>query len=138
MFQYMLRLAPLMDLPITGRDLALVVYGMYNHVSAPMLAGGKQDKFKFGGEAEFAALRYLSIGARFDRVMPNGGNADVAYTAISPRLILHTTWLSREYILIDYTHYFLGAAQQIVATPYDPVAYAPDKNLFVVSALISF
>jgi hypothetical protein len=138
MFQYMLRLAPLMDLPITGRDLALVVYGMYNHVSAPMLAGGKQDKLKFGSEAELAALRYLSIGLRFDRVMPNGGNADVAYTAISPRLILHTTWLSREYILVDYTHYFLGSMPQLMPTQYDPVVYAPDKNLFVVSALISF
>jgi hypothetical protein len=138
MFQYMVRLARLFDLPATGRDLTLAVYGMFNHVNAPMLPSGSQDKFKFGAEAEFAAFRYLSGGLRFDRVMPNGGNADVAYTALSPRLILHTSWLSREYIILSYTRFFLGSNPQIMQSQYDPVVYPPDKNLLVLSTLVAF
>jgi hypothetical protein len=142
MFQYMVRMASLLELPATGRDLSLAVYGMYNHVKAAMLMGGAQDKFKFGAEAEFAALRYLSFGVRGDRVMPNGGNADVAYTAISPRVILHTSWLSREYVILSYTRYFLGSSPQRYMLPdyFPPIAvdYPLDKNLLVLSTLISF
>jgi hypothetical protein len=144
LFQYMVRLAPLLELPATGRDLSVAVFGMFNHVSAATLTGGSQDKLKFGAEAELAAHRYLSVGTRFDRVMPNGGNADVAYSAISPRAILHTSWSSREYLMLSYTRYFLGASPQrymlpeYVPSPGIEVTYPFDKNLIVLSAVISF
>ena len=44
--------------------------------------------------------------------MPDGQNADVAYTAVSPRFILHTNWLSREYVILNYTHYTYGSEVQ--------------------------
>jgi hypothetical protein len=138
LFQYMVRMSSLLELPSSGRDLTLALYGMFNRVSAPTLNGGQQDKFKGGAEVSFAAVRYLSLGARFDRVMPNGGSADVAYSALSPRLVFHTTWLSREYLLLSYTRYFLGSKPEIVATQYDPFSYVPDKNLLVFSALVTF
>lgn len=145
LFQYMGRLASIMDLPATGRDLTFAIFGMYNHVAAPLLASKKQDKFKAGGEVQFAALRNLSVGLRFDRVMPNGGRAEVAYSAISPRLVFHSTWLSREYLLLSYTRYFLGSAVPNIVSPYYPFdnpspenTYAPDENLLVLSALIAF
>jgi len=139
LFQYVARLVPLLDLPVTGRDLSVALYGMFNHVTADMLAGGKQDKFKFGAEAEASLFRFMALGVRFDRVMPNGGNADVAYSALSPRLIIHSTWMSREYLLLSYTRYFLGSAlTQTPMAPYEPFAYTPDKNLIVLSAVISF
>jgi hypothetical protein len=139
LFQYMVRLVPLLDLPVTGRDLSLAVYGMFNHVTADMLAGGKQDKFKFGAEAEASLFRFMALGVRFDRVMPNGGNADVAYSAVSPRLIIHSTWMSREYLLLSYTRYFLGSALEFTTpAPADPLMFRADKNLIVLSAVISF
>jgi hypothetical protein len=137
MFQYILRLSPLLDLPSNGRDLGLAVYGMFNHVTSASLAGGSQDKFKAGAELQFSALRFLSIGARVDRAMPNGGNSDVAYTAVSPRLVIHSSWLSREYLLLSYTRYFFGSSPQFMPTMYEG-AVQPDKNLIVLSAVISF
>jgi hypothetical protein len=137
MFQYMLRLASLLELPATGRDLTLAVYGMFNHVTSAALSKGTQDKFKFGSEAQFAAWRYLSAGVRFDRVMPDGGNADVAYSALSPRLVFHTSWHSREYILLSYTRYFLGSTLEGAFLDAG-VRYPPDKNLVVLSAQIAF
>src|SRR6185436_8679372 len=119
-------------LPATGRDLTLAVYGMFNHVTAPTIGGGKQDKLKFGAEAQYAFWRYLSAGVRFDRVMPDGGNADVGYTAISPRMILHTSWVSREYIMLSYTRYILG--NTYVPFLENGATYQYDKNLVVLSA----
>jgi hypothetical protein len=143
LFQYMVRLAPLLELPATGRDLTLALYGMFNHVTSASIGGGKQDKIKFGAEAQYAFWRYLSAGVRFDRVMPDGGNADVAYTAISPRVVLHTSWISREYILLSYTRYFLGSSYGAFMDPPPPPGvmnpiYQYDKNLLVLSAQIAF
>src|SRR5262249_49128823 len=133
MFQYMLRLVPLLDLPVRGRDLTLAVFGMSNHVKANMIPGGKQDKFKFGSELEASVLRYLALGVRFDRVMPNGNDTTVAYSAISPRLIIHSSWMSREYLLLSYTRYFLGSALTMTpTTTYDHNTYLIDKNLFLL------
>lgn len=140
LFQYMVRMAPLLELPATGRDLTLAVYGMFNHVTAAMLGGGKQDKLKFGAEAEYAFWRYLSAGVRFDHVRPDGGKADVAYSAVSPRLIFHSSWISREYILLSYTRYFLGSSYGPFLDPpgISNPTYAYDRNLLVLSAQIAF
>ncbi len=134
MGQYMLHLAPLMGREeLAGPDVVLALFGMYNHVASNPLKS--LDKMKFGGEIQVAPIRYVSIGARFDRVMPDGNRSEVAYSAFSPRVIVHTNFLSREYVMINYTRYFLGS-QVTPSAPYDLVE--PDPDLFTLSAQISF
>ena len=41
--------------------------------------------------------------------MPNARTARVAYSAISPAVIFHTNWLSREYVIVSYTRYIYGS-----------------------------
>jgi hypothetical protein len=144
-------------------DLALAVFGMLTHVEATktelmgrlFLPGStqpvppyelKQDRYKFGGELQFSPIHTVSVGARFDRVMPDGQNDKVAYSAISPRFILHTNWLAREYVIVNYTKYFFGPDVR-PSPPYSqpsppPEPFAslttPDDQLLSLSAVLAF
>ena len=141
--QYLIRLRPLLGLQPEGPDLSLAVFGMLNHVDGPTVT---IDKIKAGGELQIAPFRNFSIGARFDRVMPDGDNPDPMYSAISPRIIVHTNWLSREYIMFSYTRYMLGDTAYpsereetpIPFSPYYPPLTKADPNLFVLSAQVGF
>ncbi len=155
LFQGLVRLAPLLGKPRGGPDVGLGIFGMYNHIDAP---SNKQDRLKFGADLTVMPLPFMAAGVRFDRVMPNAGDTSAAYSAISPRLIFHTNWLSREYIVVNYTRYIYGSnvtyvgytstatyISPTVPPPFNPPAAAtparvagPDPNLVVVSAVISF
>jgi hypothetical protein len=156
LFQYILRLGPLLGKKREDLDLSLAAFGMYNHIWSPKQILGDQivpeyqfvqDRLKFGGEVQFGMFRFLSLGVRGDRVMPDGGNADVAYTALSPRMILHSNWLSREYVVLNYTRYFFGneyyqpsppyRQPTPPAPPYDAIGHA-DENVLSLTAMIAF
>jgi hypothetical protein len=133
LFQYLFRLAPLLDWPATGPDLRLAVFGMFNHVSTVAL---NQNRLKFGAEASIRAFKYLSGGLRFDNVMPDGDESEAGYSAITPRLILHSNWINREYIMLSYTRYFLGDLAR-PSRPYDGLTEA-DPNMFILTAAVTF
>ncbi len=133
LFQYLFRLAPVLDWPETGPDLRLAVFGMFNHVSTDVLS---QNRLKFGAEASIRAFKHLSGGLRFDNVAPDGDNAEAGYSAITPRLILHSNWINREYIMLSYTRYFLGDLAR-PSRPYNDLLEA-DPNMFILSAAVSF
>jgi hypothetical protein len=156
LFQYIFRLAPILGKKRNELDLSLAAYGMYNHISAPKIILGdqvvdqyqlEQDRFKFGGEIQFGLFRFLSLGSRFDRVMPDGSKSEVAYSAISPRMILHSNWLSREYVILNYTRYFFGNENYQPsppyrqptppAPPYDQIVHA-DENVISLTAMMAF
>jgi hypothetical protein len=155
LFQYILRAAPLLGRTEPGPDVSLGVFGMFNHVDTmkrdlngqlvPAYAF-KQDKVKLGAELQVAPIEQLSIGLRFDQVMPDGGNKDIAYSAISPRLVLHSKWLGREYVILNYTRYMLGKNVRPSAPysqpnpPGEPLASVtkPDENLISLTAMVAF
>ena len=79
--------------------------------------------------------------------MPDGGKTEVAYSALSPRMILHSNWLSREYIIFNYTRYFFGNDNYQPSPPYrQPTPPAPpfnqivhaDENVLSLTAMIAF
>jgi hypothetical protein len=105
-----------------------------------------QDRFKFGAEVQVAPIDILSLGLRFDRVMPDADKSELAYSAISPRLILHSKFLSREYLILNYSRFFLGDGVR-PSEPYrNPAALeephasitSPDENLVSLTALVAF
>lgn len=155
LFQYILRAAPLFGRKEPGPDAALGVFGMFNHVEAKKrdLNGMevpeyelKQDKIKFGAELQVAPIEPLSLGLRFDRVMPDGGNQDIAYSALSPRVVLHSKWIGREYVILNYTRYFMGSGVRPSAPysqpspPDEPLASVTkaDENLISLTAMVAF
>lgn len=133
LFQYLFKLGPALGWTPEGPDLRFAVFGMWNGIKTDFL---DQKRLKFGAEVSAKMLKYLSGGVRFDQVRADGNNADEAYTTITPRLILHSTWVNREYIILSYTRYFLGDGAG-PSRPYDNLIEA-DPNLFVLSAAVSF
>lgn len=143
LLQYIVRLAPLLGLPPrTGRDLALAVFSMANVAES---AKGTTTKLKFGAELEANLLRFLAVGVRYDRVAPDVHDASTTYSAISPRIVLRSRWLSREYFLLGYSHFFYGSAAYTGKPfPYNGVPQGqpqiprPDPDVFMLSTVVSF
>ena len=100
---------------------------------------------------EVQAHKYMNVGLRVDRVQPSIFDRDPTYwnnivagmshgtdafTALSPRLIFHTNWKSKELIVVDYTHYFLGS-RAYVGSPYSTILKS-DPNMLAITLLFSF
>jgi hypothetical protein len=142
--QFHLRAADFLDDPFGGRDLNFGLYGMWNHVESiktnsvhPLDRNIKDDKLKFGLDVDFQTLKFMSIGSRFDRVIPRLADQDDAYTAISPRLSFYTQRKTKEQVILQYTHYFLGP-ETVPGSPYTDGYYTPDADMIVLTARMSF
>ena len=146
LWQYILRLAPLLGESLPVHDVSLAIYGMFNHVHSDeykyktpgMLPDPaiNNDRLKFGAEIEVALIKYLNLGFRYDRVIPNLKDDADAYSAFSPRAIIKSNWKSKEYIIVDYTHFMLGPLVY-PSSPYSSYTII-DKDMFMVSAVMSF
>lgn len=138
LFQYTLSLARLLRYPEPfsgqGPDIVLGLFGMYNHVSStdPMFVGG-HDKLKWGVDATYTMLSFLGAGVRFDRVQPDMADSTQAFSAFTPRIILRSTFVTHEQLILQYTHYFYGSA---VSPGYPNASLRPDADAFMISAIM--
>ena len=92
-----------------GPDIIGTIFGMYNHVKAPMAPGYSLDKLKFGTEWTYTPLSWLGLGARFDVVEPNLSISGESFSVISPRIIFRTAFVTHEQVMIQYSRYFYGS-----------------------------
>jgi len=93
-----------------GPDLIGTIFGMFNHVNAPMAPGYSLDKLKFGTEWTYVPLGWLGLGARFDVVEPNLSISGESFSVISPRIIFRTAFVTHEQVMLQYSRYFYGSA----------------------------
>ena len=117
---------------------------MYNHAVSPKEDANdptsldiEDDKLKFGADLDISVLKFMSIGSRFDRVIPRLADTSDAYTAISPRMSFYTKWKSKEQVIVQYTHFFLGR-NTVPGSPYTDEFYEPDPDMLVVMGRMSF
>jgi hypothetical protein len=144
LWQGMLRVAPLLGDPFGSRDLNLALYGMYNKAKSPKEDANDptsfdidDDKLKFGADVDLSLLKFMSVGTRVDRVMPRLADTSDAYTALSPRVSLYTKWKSKEQVIVQYTHFFLGK-NTVPGSPYTDEYFHPDPDMLVVMGRMSF
>jgi hypothetical protein len=144
LWQGMVRVAPLIGDPFGSRDLNVAVYGMYNKAKSPKEDANdptsldiNDDKLKFGVDVDLSLLKFMSVGTRFDRVMPRLADTSDAYTAISPRVSFYTKWKSKEQAIVQYTHFFLGK-NTVPGSPYTDEYFHPDPDMLVVMGRMSF
>jgi hypothetical protein len=84
---------------------------MYTRVeSSDVPAWDGLRKFKYGADVAIDLLSWLAIGARYDRVQPNLDDGSIAFSAVSPRVVVRTAWKSQESVALVYTHYAYGSA----------------------------
>jgi hypothetical protein len=89
-----------------GPDLLLSAFAMYNHVASndPLFTGGR-NKLKYGAEAAYVPLKWLGTGARFDVVQPDLKDNTQSFSVFSPKLMLRSSYVSREEIQLQYSYY---------------------------------
>jgi hypothetical protein len=93
-----------------GPDLIGTVFGMFNHVHAPLAPGFSLNKLKFGTEWTYVPLSWLGLGARYDVVEPNLDISGESFSVISPRIIFRTAFVTHEQVMIQYSRYFYGSS----------------------------
>jgi hypothetical protein len=117
-------------------DVVVSLFAMKTHVTSNDPAYNDVDKLKLGGEAGGSFLEHLAASVRFDRVMPNGGDAAQAFSILSPRLIFRSRWQAHDQVVLQYSHFFYGD-DVVVRSGYpavpDPTLH-PDRDMVSLSA----
>ncbi len=102
-----------------GQDVVVKLYGIYAMVSSESVDTTIDDltqvdtanpsydvnKLKFGVDALYAALPWLSGAVRFDRVQPNSNIPEQSFSILSPRIVFKSKWVTREQISLQYSRY---------------------------------
>jgi hypothetical protein len=146
LFQHIVSLATLLPpgtpLVSNGADLTLAAFGMWNSVSGATNPLYDVKKLKWGAELMYSPLEWLALGGRFDRVSPNLSHSEQAFSVISPRIVLRTSWVSHEQISLSYHHYYYGSAARSSSYPYNAqpgaAGLGADSNAAQLAATLWF
>ncbi len=138
LFQYTFSLARFLWHPREfwgqGRDLLISGFGMYNIINSDDDEfEGATQKLKFGGDVIYTPLSWLGLGARYDLVQPNMDDNTESFHVASGMLILRSSFISHERIVLQYSHYFYGDNVR-PAWPHEE--FAPDSGVIKLSAIM--
>lgn len=90
-------------------------------------------KLKYGVEGTYSLLSWFGVGARFDQVSPMLNDQKRSFAVVSPRLIFHTDWQSRDLIVLQYSQWMYGSYTE-VPEGYPPVpSFTAPKDKQVIS-----
>jgi hypothetical protein len=116
-------------------DLLFSVFGIGTQVDSDDKDYDGIKKLKLGTQLTYNVASWFGVGGRFDHVRPNMDDSANAFNVISPRIMFHTDWQSRDEIALQYSHFIYGK-NVVVERGYplaeDPTAVA-DRNVFVLS-----
>jgi hypothetical protein len=126
-----------------NQDLRIKLYGMANFVhvddqeffenTAPYanywavlgddMSQDGVTKLKYGLDLEYVATSWLSAGLRADHLSPNSKVPEQNFSIVSPRLVFHSDFVTREQISFQYSRYIYAQRECEVgnpaANPYD-------------------
>jgi hypothetical protein len=93
-------------------------------------------KLKYGLEGTYTLLSWLGVGARFDQVTPMASDQKRSFAVISPRVLFHTDWQSRDLILLQYSRFMYGAYTEMMTgqPPVPSMTVPKDKDMIALSA----
>jgi hypothetical protein len=91
-----------------GPDLVLSVFGMYGHVQSDDPAYDGLDRYKFGLEATYVMLPWLSFAPRFDHAVPDTGFDGRSFSVATMKAIFRSDWQARESLVLQYSKWFNG------------------------------
>jgi hypothetical protein len=114
-----------------GRDLKLVLYGMFNAVKSdyrptdPTIFGRTDGTFKlkYGADLQFHVTPALTLALRGDRLQPNDSVPEQSFAIFSPRIVLTSNWVTREQLTFQYSRYFYNRRECAPGVP-SPAGFA--------------
>jgi hypothetical protein len=74
--------------------------------ASPGFSGRK--RYKLGADALYAFSQHVSVGGRFDHVVPTSKDSSETFDVAAGRLVFKTDWQSRESIMLLYARWFYG------------------------------
>ena len=105
-------------------DVMVSAFAVSTSVSSKDKAYDGMSKLKGGAEVTYGILSWFGVSSRFDRVAPNTKKGTESFSILSPRLLFHTDWYSRDEFVLQYSHFFYGK-NVVVNTGFPP---APDPT----------
>jgi len=79
----------------------------------------------------YTPLTFMSGGVRFDSVQPNMDDRTHNFWVLSPRLIFHTAFVTREQVMIQYQYYWYGSWTFNSPSASLPFPYGQSGNLWL-------
>lgn len=116
-------------------DVLISLFGVTTKVSSDDPAYDGISKMKGGVELTYNALSWVGFSGRVDHVRQDDNDSEKSFTVISPRLLLHTGWQSRDEFALQYSHFNYGS-RVVARTGYPPVddpTASPDENVVSLS-----
>jgi len=125
------------DKRFTGKspDLTLSLFGIGTSVKSDDPIFNGKTKLKAGVEATYNMASWIALSGRFDHVSPDSSDSSTAFNIMSPRILFHTDWQSRDEFALQYS-YFTNGANATVYTGAPPTAdpsVRPDSHAFMIS-----
>jgi hypothetical protein len=134
-----------------GPDVQISLWGMLNLVDPdkalrPKLHRWAEKKLKIGAEAFYTPLKYLGMGFRFDRVMPDldydSGKTErndsstssyAPFSVISPMIRVKTAFLTREEVTLQYSRYLWEGDREEVRSERPHLGQRSDRNALMLN-----
>jgi hypothetical protein len=119
-------------------DILVSLFGIGTSVHSHDKAQDGIMKLKGGAEVTYNILPWLGISERFDHVRLDSSDSRQAFSILSSRLLLHTNWLARDELALQYSYFSDGSAVY-VRSGYPPVIHpeiTPDANVLSLIATI--
>jgi hypothetical protein len=116
-------------------DVLFSAFGIGTMVDSEDLLVDGTQKLKYGFEGTYTPLSWLGVSTRVDYVSPDQDNKDRAFTIISPRLLFHTGWQSRDEFMLQYSNFSYGDEVTVktgLPAVEDPTAI-PDEHVVSIS-----
>jgi hypothetical protein len=116
-------------------DVLISLFGMSTKVKSDDPAVDGLLKLKGGAEVTYSALSWIGFSGRVDYVRADTDDSEKSFTIISPRVLFHTGWQSRDELALQYSKFSYGS-HVVVKTGYppadDPTAN-PDEHVITLS-----
>jgi hypothetical protein len=74
-------------------------------------------KLKYGLDMEYVATSWLSAGLRADHLSPNSKIPEQNFSIVSPRIVFHSDFVTREQISFQYSRYIYAQRECEVGNP---------------------
>jgi hypothetical protein len=138
--QYDLSLARLIFGPLfqgNSTDIIVSLFGVGTKVESNDSAFDGVFKMKEGVEVTYNALSWFGVSGRLDHVSQDDRDSEKSFSIVSPRVLFHTGWQSRDEFVLQYSRFSYGS-RVFAKTGYppaeDPTVF-PDEHVFSLSGI---